>query len=69
MAASGGSLKTVRLNSPVSAEAIAELEIGTVVYLDGVVYTARESVYKRVVEDGWALPEGLAALSNVNFHC
>ena len=69
MAASGGSLKTVRLTSPVSAEAIAALEIGTVVYLDGVVYTARESVYKRVVEDGWALPEGLAALSNVNFHC
>ena len=69
MAASGTSLKTVRLNSPVSADAIAGLEIGTVVYLDGVVYTARESVYKRVVEDGWALPEGLAALGNVNFHC
>lgn len=69
MAANGASLKTVRLNSPVSAEAIAALEIGTVVYLEGVVYTAREGVYKRVVEEGWALPEGLAALSNANFHC
>jgi L(+)-tartrate dehydratase beta subunit len=69
MAASGGSLKRVRLTSPVSAEAIAALEIGTVVYLDGVVYTAREGVYKRVVEEGAPFPEGLAAISNVNFHC
>lgn len=69
MAASSGSLKTVRLTSPVSPEAIAELEIGTVVYLNGVVYTAREGVYKRVVEEGALFPEGLAAISNVNFHC
>jgi L(+)-tartrate dehydratase beta subunit len=45
-------MKTIRLTSPVSAEAIASLEIGTVVYLDGVVCTGREGVYKRVVEDG-----------------
>ncbi|MGB0084539.1 MAG: fumarate hydratase C-terminal domain-containing protein [Rhodomicrobiaceae bacterium] len=69
MAASDGKLKTVRLKTPVTPEAIAELEIGSVVYLDGVVYTGREGVYKHVVEDGWALPEGLAAISNVNFHC
>jgi L(+)-tartrate dehydratase beta subunit len=37
--------------------------------LDGAVYTAREGVYKHVVEDGWTLPAGLAAISNVNFHC
>jgi L(+)-tartrate dehydratase beta subunit len=62
-------LTTVRLTSPVSTEAIAALQIGTVVYLDGVVYTAREGVYKRVVEEGAALPEGLSAISNINFHC
>jgi L(+)-tartrate dehydratase beta subunit len=44
-------------------------EIGTVVYLDGVIYTGREGVYKKVLEDGADLPEGLAELSNVNFHC
>ncbi|NJM34131.1 MAG: fumarate hydratase [Rhodomicrobium sp.] len=69
MAGSDGKLKTVRLKTPVSPEAIAALEIGTVVYLDGVVYTGREGVYKSVVEDGRTLPDGLADISNVNFHC
>jgi L(+)-tartrate dehydratase beta subunit len=69
MAAGHGSLATVRLTSPVCPEAIASLEIGAVVFLDGVIYTAREGVYKRVVEDGAPFPDGLAGLSNVNFHC
>lgn len=58
-----------RLEVPVSAEDIANLDIGTVVYLDGIVYTGREGVYKRVIEDGHALPPELPALSNANFHC
>lgn len=69
MAGNDGKLETVRLKTPVTPEAIAGLKIGTVVYLDGVVYTAREGIYKSVVEDGVALPEGLAQISNVNFHC
>ena len=64
-----GKLKTVRLTVPVKPEDLQGLEIGTVVYLDGVVYTGREGVYKRVVEDGHGLPEGLPEISNVNFHC
>lgn len=66
---SAGKLKTVRLSVPVQAEDLAGLEIGTVAYLDGVVYTGREGVYKRVVEEGAALPLDLPAVSNVNFHC
>ncbi len=62
-------LKTVRLSIPVSAEDIASLEIGTVVYLDGVIYTAREGAYKRILEQGIAPPVDLAQLSNVSFHC
>ncbi len=62
-------LKTVRLSIPVSAEDIASLEIGTVVYLDGVIYTAREGAYKRILEQGIAPPVELAQLSNVSFHC
>ena len=27
------------------------MELGTVVYLDGVIYTGREGVYKRVLQD------------------
>ena len=61
--------KTVRLKLPVRDGDLDGLEIGTVVYLDGVIYTGREGVYKKVLEEGAALPEGLAELSNANFHC
>ena len=44
MAEPGGKLQTVRLKTPVEPEAIAALELGQVVYLDGVVYTGREGV-------------------------
>ena len=69
MANSQAQRKTVRLKLPVQDGDLDGLEIGTVVYLDGVVYTGREGVYKKVLEDGAELPEGLAELSNVNFHC
>ena len=61
--------RSVRLSIPVTADDLAGLAIGTVVYLDGLVYTGREGVYKKVLEEGAALPEGLAGLSNANFHC
>jgi L(+)-tartrate dehydratase beta subunit len=64
-----GKLKQVRLTLPVTTEALAQLEIGSVVFLDGVVYTSRESVYKKVVAEGASLPAGLTSLSNANFHC
>ena len=61
--------KTVRLKLPVQDGDLDGLEIGTVVYLDGVIYTGREGVYKKVLEQGADLPEGLVEASNVNFHC
>ena len=61
--------KTVRLKVPVADGDLDGLEIGTVVYLDGVVYTGREGVYKKVLEEGADLPNGLTELSNANFHC
>ncbi len=69
MAEKRGKLQEVRLTTPVSAEAIAGLELGQVVYLDGVVYTGREGVYRRILDEGVAPPVDLAGLSNVNFHC
>ncbi len=60
---------SVRLKIPLAAEEIEPLEVGTVVYLDGLVYTGREGVYKKVLEDGAALPAGVTELSNANFHC
>ncbi len=62
-------MREVRLSTPVSAEAIARLELGDVVYLDGAVYTAREGVYRKVVDEGRGLPPAVTALTNVNFHC
>lgn len=65
-----GDMKVFHLNLPATGEDIAKLELGAAVYLNGVVYTAREGVYKKVLDEGVPLPvENLAAISNVNFHC
>ena len=57
------------LTTPVSDADLARLKLGDVVYLDGVVYTAREGVYRKVVDEGRGLPASVRALTNVNFHC
>lgn len=66
---SSGKLREVRLTTPVTDAALRGLQLGDVVYLDGLIYTGRESVYKRVLQDGMAPPVDLKALTNVNFHC
>jgi len=62
-------LEEIHIDLPASNEAIASLPLGSVVYLTGTVYTAREGVYHRVLNEGHPLPSGLADRSNVNFHC
>ncbi|WP_142848049.1 fumarate hydratase C-terminal domain-containing protein [Telmatospirillum sp. J64-1] len=69
MATGSGKIRRVSLNTPVTEEALRDLKLGDVVYLNGVVYTGREGVYKQCLEDGVPLPENLAEISNVNFHC
>ncbi len=69
MADSSGKLREVRLTTPVTEQALRGLQLGDVVYLDGLIYTGREGVYKRVLQDGMAPPVDLKALTNVNFHC
>ena len=69
MAELNDEFKTVRLTVPVRHEDLEGLEIGTIVYLDGVIYTGREGVYKRILEEGHDIPLDLPALSNANFHC
>ena len=59
----------VPLSAPVSDADIARLKLGDVVYLTGILYTAREGVYRKVVDEGHGLPEGVRDLTNVNFHC
>ncbi|HQT64525.1 MAG: fumarate hydratase [Acidocella sp. 20-57-95] len=62
-------LKTVDLQLPATTEQLRGLDIGTVVYLTGRVFTAREGVYKRVVEERHGLPAAPEILGRVNFHC
>jgi L(+)-tartrate dehydratase beta subunit len=62
-------LKTVELRLPASTEDLAKLEIGTVVYLTGRLFTAREGVYKRAIEDGAGMPASNVELGTANFHC
>lgn len=62
-------MNKVRLSTSPDRAALAALSLGDVVYLDGTVYTAREGVYRRVVEDGETLPFDPAAVSATNFHC
>ncbi len=69
MADSGSKLREVRLTTPVTDAALRGLQLGDVVYLDGLIYTGREGVYKRILQDGDAPPVDLKALTNVNFHC
>jgi L(+)-tartrate dehydratase beta subunit len=62
-------LSQVRLKVPVAREDLEGLALGTVVFLDGFVFTGREGVYKKVVDDGAALPDSIVQVSNANFHC
>lgn len=62
-------LREVRLTSPVTQDDLAKLQLGDVVYIDGPIYTGREGVYRRVLEEGHPLPVDPADVGNVNFHC
>jgi len=65
----GDGLRRKRLQMPVGPEDLKGLQLGDVVYLDGVLYTGREGLYKRLLVDKMAPPVDLASVSNVNFHC
>ena len=62
-------MNTVHINAPVTKEALSTLKQGDIVLITGKVYTAREGVYKKVVEDREPLPIDLQSISNINFHC
>ena len=62
-------MKTRRIKLPLTDGALDGLELGTAVHLDGVVYTGREGLYKRVLDDGLEPPVPFRSLGNANFHC
>jgi L(+)-tartrate dehydratase beta subunit len=62
-------LKSVHLELPASPAALRSLELGTVVYLSGRIFTAREGVYQKAVEEAAGLPAAASELGSANFHC
>jgi L(+)-tartrate dehydratase beta subunit len=64
-----GELRTRHLALPAATADLRELAIGDIVYLTGRLFTAREGVYKRAVEEGHALPATPEEMGTANFHC
>ena len=60
---------TIELEAPANQDKLDALNIGDVVYINGRIYTGREGVYRRILDQGVSPPTDLSALSNVNFHC
>jgi len=61
--------RQITLSTTPTAQALSELCLGDIVYLDGLMYTAREGVYKRALEDQANIPLELPSSSAANFHC
>lgn len=59
----------IRLSTKPTRQELAALSLGDIVYLDGLIYTAREGAYMRVLEGKIPLPSGLREDSAANFHC
>lgn len=62
-------IREVELSTTPDANAIADLKLGDIVYLNGLLYTAREGVYTRALEKKANLPLDLPTESAANFHC
>jgi L(+)-tartrate dehydratase beta subunit len=62
-------INTVHLHLPATTADLSNLEIGTVAYLSGRLFTAREGAYKRAVEEGAGMPASPEDLGRTNFHC
>ncbi len=65
----GNSPRKIRLSTTPTPQALAELRLGDIVYLDGLIYTAREGVYMRALEEKANIPMELPGESAANFHC
>ncbi|MGB0504610.1 MAG: fumarate hydratase C-terminal domain-containing protein [Pikeienuella sp.] len=61
--------REIILSTTPNPEDIAALRLGDIVYLNGLMYTAREGVYMRALEQKANIPMELPSESAANFHC
>lgn len=61
--------REIVLSTTPPPEDLAQLRLGDIVYLDGLMYTAREGVYMRALENKANIPMELPRESAANFHC
>ena len=62
-------MREVYLTCPVKSEDLVPLKLGDQVYLNGVIFTGREGLYQRLIEQNLELPVPVTEISNVNFQC
>ena len=62
-------MREVHLSCPVKTDDLIQLQLGDLVYLSGIIFTGREGMYKRLIEQGLELPVPISEITNVNFHC
>ena len=62
-------MREVYLTCPVKSEDLVTLKLGDQVYLSGVIFTGREGLYQRLIEQNLELPGPVTEISNVNFQC
>ena len=62
-------MREVHLNCPVKTDDLIQLKLGDLVYLNGIIFTGREGMYKRLIDQGLELPVHISEITNVNFHC
>jgi fumarate hydratase class I len=58
----------IRLQTPISQEAIRALKVGDEVLISGVVFTGRDAVHKYLHEGG-QLPPGVSLRDGILYHC
>ena len=61
-------MREVYLTCPVKSEDLVPLKLGDQVYLSGVIFTGREGLYQRLIEQNLELPVPVTEISNVNFN-
>ncbi len=61
--------RKIRLSTTPTRQDLEALKLGDIVFLDGLIYTGREGVYMRAIEEGVPIPMDLPAESAANFHC